>query len=258
MNERPDHPSPSSGSAAIMPDAPDAATFWQNLRDGRYSISDVPPERWDPELYYDADPRRPDKTYTPHRRLGARVRRGTRCAWRLPIPPKVADADGRRTAVGGLGRPRGPHRRRLAGAGTSTASASRSIIGNAMGGEKHYQHHAAHPVPRVRAATWSGTPAFASLPADARDAILEEWHERLPGRRSPSITEDTMPGELANVIAGRVANLFDFRGPELHHRRRLRLRRWRRSTPAVRGSPTTSSTPSSPAASTATWASTRS
>jgi acyl transferase domain-containing protein len=33
-----------------------------------------------------------------------------------------------------------------------------------------------------------------------------------------------MPGELANVIAGRVANLFNFRGPELHHRRRVRLR----------------------------------
>ena len=27
------------------------------------------------------------------------------------------------------------------------------------------------------------------------------------------ITEDTMPGELANVIAGRVANLFNLRGP---------------------------------------------
>ena len=29
----------------------------------------------------------------------------------------------------------------------------------------------------------------------------------------PGITEDTMPGELANIIAGRVANLFNFRGP---------------------------------------------
>ena len=29
----------------------------------------------------------------------------------------------------------------------------------------------------------------------------------------PAITEDTMPGELANVIAGRIANLFNFRGP---------------------------------------------
>jgi acyl transferase domain-containing protein len=29
----------------------------------------------------------------------------------------------------------------------------------------------------------------------------------------PEITEDTMPGELSNVMAGRVANLFNLRGP---------------------------------------------
>ena len=50
------------GVSAIMPDAPDAATFWANIKAGRYSISDVPPERWDPELYYDPDPHAPDKT----------------------------------------------------------------------------------------------------------------------------------------------------------------------------------------------------
>jgi acyl transferase domain-containing protein len=32
-------------------------------------------------------------------------------------------------------------------------------------------------------------------------------------RSLPEITEDTMPGELANIIAGRVANLFNFHGP---------------------------------------------
>ena len=29
----------------------------------------------------------------------------------------------------------------------------------------------------------------------------------------PDITEDTMPGELANCIAGRIANVFNFHGP---------------------------------------------
>ena len=33
------------------------------------------------------------------------------------------------------------------------------------------------------------------------------------GRRIPGISEDSMPGELANVIAGRVANVFNLRGP---------------------------------------------
>ena len=53
------------GISAIMPDAPTAQDFWSNIRGGRYSISDVPTERWDPELFYDADPHSPeDKTYS--------------------------------------------------------------------------------------------------------------------------------------------------------------------------------------------------
>ncbi len=43
MNEHQTTPVAVVGLAAIMPDAPDAATFWRNLREGRYSISDVPP-----------------------------------------------------------------------------------------------------------------------------------------------------------------------------------------------------------------------
>ena len=33
------------GVEAILPDAPDAATFWQNLTQNRYSISEIDPER---------------------------------------------------------------------------------------------------------------------------------------------------------------------------------------------------------------------
>ena len=42
-------------------------------------------------------------------------------------------------------------------------------------------------------------------------------HGTAPRGRSagglPPITEDTMPGELANIIAGRIAALYDFKGP---------------------------------------------
>ena len=62
MNEQPTPLVAVVGVAAIMPEAPDAAAFWKNISDGRYCITDVPPERWDPELYYDADPSAPDKT----------------------------------------------------------------------------------------------------------------------------------------------------------------------------------------------------
>ena len=41
---------------------PDA--YWQLLQSGRNPITEVPPERWDVDAYYDPDPSTPGKTYT--------------------------------------------------------------------------------------------------------------------------------------------------------------------------------------------------
>ena len=59
------------GAGAILPDAPNVATFWENVRNGRYSITEVLPDRWAPEFYYDPDPTAPDKTYS---KIGGWVR----------------------------------------------------------------------------------------------------------------------------------------------------------------------------------------
>ncbi|MFB9363803.1 type I polyketide synthase, partial [Actinoplanes nipponensis] len=197
------------GVGAVMPDAPDAAAFWTNIKAGRYSISDVPPERWDPELYYDPDPHAPDKTYS---RIGGWVRDFTwdPLAWRLPVPPAISAQmeEGQKWSVTAA-------RSALLDAGwpdwTVDPERVAVIIGNAIGGDKHYRTvlrvQYAEMVHRLRTA-----PAFAALPPDVRSAVLAETSESfLAGL--PEITEDTMPGELANVIAGRVANLFNFRGP---------------------------------------------
>jgi acyl transferase domain-containing protein len=37
------------GVGALMPDAANAPKFWQNIREGRYSITEVARERWDPK-----------------------------------------------------------------------------------------------------------------------------------------------------------------------------------------------------------------
>ena len=52
------------GVGAVLPDAPNAPAFWQNIQNSRYSISEVPDDRWDPNLYYDPDPKAPLKTYS--------------------------------------------------------------------------------------------------------------------------------------------------------------------------------------------------
>ena len=197
------------GAGAIMPDAPDAAAFWANITGGRYCISDVPPERWDPELYYDPDPHAPDKTYS---RIGGWVRRfeWNPVAWRLPVPPAVATQldDGQKWAVAGA-------RAALLDAGwpdwTVDPERVAVIIGNAIGGDKHYDTNLHIEFPTFARAVRTA-PSFATLPSAVREAVLAEAHERFFAG-FPGVNEDTMPGELANIIAGRVANLFNFRGP---------------------------------------------
>src|SRR5450755_445075 len=79
------------GAGAILPDAPNVPTFWENVKNGRYSISEVTSDRWNADSYYDADPRAADKTYS---KIGGWVREYTwdPMKWHLPIPPRVADA----------------------------------------------------------------------------------------------------------------------------------------------------------------------
>ena len=197
------------GVGAIMPEAPDAATFWNNIKSGRYSISDVPPERWDPELYYDPDPHAPDKTYS---RIGGWVRDYSwePLAWKLPIPPAVSAQldDGQKWAVAGT-------RAALLDAGwpdwTVDPERVAVIIGNAIGGDKQHLSNLRIQFPKF-ARDLCAAPSFAALPEQVRDAVIAETRTGfLTGFEE--ITEDTMPGELANVVAGRVSNLFNFRGP---------------------------------------------
>ena len=196
------------GVGAVLPDAPNAPAFWENIKSGRYSIAEVPPERWDPKLYYDPDPAAPDKSYS---KIGGWVREHVwdPMKWKLPIPPRVSAAmdesqqwaiECTREALEDYGYPK----RALDPERTAV------ILGNAMGGEKHY-----YTVLRVLFPEFErdlgDSASFAALPEDVRKRIIEESHQRMRDRL-PQITEDTMPGELSNCIAGRIANLFNFRG----------------------------------------------
>ena len=44
----------------------DPDSFWQLLQGGVDAVTEVPPERWDVDAYYDPDPDRPGKMYTRH------------------------------------------------------------------------------------------------------------------------------------------------------------------------------------------------
>ena len=197
------------GAGAVLPDATNVAAFWENVKKGRYSITEVSPDRWDPALYYDADPSVPDKSYS---KIGGWVREFVwdPIKWHLPIPPRVVDAmDGAqkwaiactREALEDYGYPKQP----------LNPDRTAVILGNAMAGEKHYLTALRAYFPEY-AQQLEASASFAALPEAVRCEITRELHERI-GKYLPEITEDSMPGELANCIAGRIANVFNFRGP---------------------------------------------
>ncbi|MFN8096775.1 MAG: SDR family NAD(P)-dependent oxidoreductase [Dermatophilaceae bacterium] len=197
------------GIAAIMPQARSATAFWDNIKSGRYCITDVPPERWDPALYYDPDHSARDKTYS---KIGGWVREfdWDPIKWRLPVPPTVAAQmdEGQRWAVSAA-------RAALMDAGWPNWNVDSDnvavILGNALGGEKHYSSSMRIRIPEV-IKRLEASPTLLGLPADVQRAIVEETRSAYLDNTF-EITEDTMPGELANVIAGRVCNLLNLRGP---------------------------------------------
>ena len=197
------------GVGAVLPDAPNLATFWKNVKDGRYSISEVTPNRWDPALYYDSDHDVPDKTYS---KIGGWVREFVwdPIKWHLPIPPRVVDAMDEsqkwaiactREALEDFGYPNR----------TLDTNRTAVILGNAMGGEKHYFTVLRAYFPEY-ARELAESVSFKALPEAVRRDITRELHDRM-GKLLPEITEDSMPGELSNCIAGRIANVFNFHGP---------------------------------------------
>ena len=58
----------------------------------------------------------------------------------------------------------------------------------------------------------AGSESFAHLTPELQREITGQLRERI-GKHFDPITEDTMPGELANCMAGRIANLYNFHGP---------------------------------------------
>ncbi|HTY63501.1 MAG TPA: SDR family NAD(P)-dependent oxidoreductase [Acidobacteriota bacterium] len=197
------------GIGALMPDAPNAPTFWKNIREGRYSITDVDAERWDPKLYFDPDPKAPDKSYS---KIGGWVRdwEWDPLKWKLPIPPRVSQAMDptqkwavitAREALSDYGYPARP----------LNAERTAVIYGNAMSGDVHLYSAVRILFPDI-ADELVKSAGFSALPQQVRQQIMEQLLEGVR-RKLPAITEDTMPGELANIVAGRIASLYDFKGP---------------------------------------------
>ncbi len=196
------------GIGLRFPGANSPDSFWDQIMSGRSGIGEPPAGRWDnPDFYYDPDPKAPDKTYT---KIGGFIREFEFDPLKYRIPPAVARQMDRtqKLAVACAGDA-------LADAGLSAEDLKGKrvgvILGNSMGGESVDQYAFRVGLPRTLAcleASLNGGAFDRSTYARVREAFCAQYLEGLP-----EITEDSLPGELANVISGRVANVFNLEGP---------------------------------------------
>ncbi len=197
------------GIGVIAPKALNKEEFWKNVLEGRNCISEVPADRWDWRLYYSEDHKAPDKTYS---KIGGFIEGFKFDSIKYKIPPQTAVQISRlqqmtieavRMALEDSGYDKKPFDPKMAAA----------VIGNAMGAMRKemtdlrvYKFYNEDILKK--------TPAFASLPQEKRDTMLKEYEAGIDSGIL-NITEDTMPGELSNVTAGRIANVFNLNGPNM-------------------------------------------
>jgi len=181
------------GMASVVPAAADVRTFWQNTLRGHDAISEVPADRWDWSLYYDADPKAPDKIIS---RWGGFVPEIPFDPLRYGMPPSSLPSieplhllalEVVRAALEDAGyRDRPFPRERTAVVLGAGGGAAQLAMGYAL---RSYLPLLDTVIPGA------GTDALAKC-----GSLLPEW------------TEDSFPGILLNVAAGRIANRFDLGG----------------------------------------------
>ncbi len=196
------------GIGLRLPGSDSAESYWDHIMNGRSGIIEVPADRWgDSDLYYDPDPKTPDKTYT---RIGGFVQDFRFDPLRHRIPPSVARKMDRTQQMAVAC---------TADALTDAALAPEQlkgrrvgiILGNSMGGENTDLYATRVSLPRTMACL-EGAFECLHLDTQTRNSVVEDFRLKyLEGL--PDITEDSLPGELPNVISGRIANVFNLEGP---------------------------------------------
>jgi acyl transferase domain-containing protein/NAD(P)-dependent dehydrogenase (short-subunit alcohol dehydrogenase family)/acyl carrier protein len=188
------------GMAALFPRSDSLKGYWRLLRAGKDGITDVPPSHWRTEDYFDPDPRRPDFTYC---RRGGFLSAYPFDPTEFQIPPSSLEATDTSQLLA-----LAVAREALQGAGY-------------LGGGR--------PLDRERTAVILGVTGTLELviPLGARlghplwrralrqAGVAEEVAEEVVARIADGYVgwqENSFPGLLGNVVAGRIANRLDLRG----------------------------------------------
>jgi acyl transferase domain-containing protein len=185
------------GMAGMFPKAGDIRRFWQNILNRVDAIREVPSDRWREVDFFDPDRFAPDKLYSKWGGFLDPIRFDP-MKWKIPPasllsidPVQLISLEVAERAFVDAGYPERSFPKERTGVIFACAGM------NDVGSDYAFRTMMTHHLPRMK-----------GLSPEVRQAILDQTHELMP-----EWTEDTFPGILTNVIAGRIANRFDLGGP---------------------------------------------
>jgi acyl transferase domain-containing protein/NAD(P)-dependent dehydrogenase (short-subunit alcohol dehydrogenase family) len=199
MSATPQTPVAIIGIGCLFPGAQDLGGYWANICNQVDSISDVPADRWNPGDYVDADPQKPDHTYT---RRGAFLSPIAFPPFEFGITPNSIEATDTTQLLGllaakealdhaGYGKDRIFDRNRVSVILGVTGTLPLVIpLGARLG----------HPI-------WRKALKDAGVEKEVADDVVRRIADSYVGWH-----QESFPGLLGNVVAGRIANRLNLGG----------------------------------------------
>jgi acyl transferase domain-containing protein/NAD(P)H-dependent flavin oxidoreductase YrpB (nitropropane dioxygenase family) len=180
------------GMSGVFAGSSDPDEFWNTILSGANMLTEVSPDRWDPAVYYASD----QGKVTSGRRVTSK--------WGGFIQPEAID----------------PVRYGVPPVALGSIDPSQILALAVADGALRDAGYGFDEVPagtHVRTGVvYAAEPGSDDGAALGMRAILPSYLGEVPAEldaQLPSFTEDTFPGHLSNVVAGRIANRFDFGGP---------------------------------------------
>lgn len=185
------------GMSCMFPQAANLREYWQNIFQAVDAVEEVPKERWNADDYFDPDRFAPDRIYSKWGGFIGKMKFDP-MKWRIPpaalksIEPVQLlslEVAARAMADAGYDRRDFPRER----AGVIFAAAGSHDLGSGYSFRTMMRNY---------------LPLAEGLSAEDRERIFASLEDQLP-----EWTEDSFPGFLLNVIAGRIAREFNLNGP---------------------------------------------
>jgi len=183
--------------SGLFPKAGDIRRYWQNILNRVDAVQEVPEERWRQDDFFDDDRLAPDKIYS---KWGGFLDplRFDPMKWKIP-PASLASIDPIQLlsleVADRAFQDAGYHDRPFPKERTGVIFACAGT--NDVGSDYAFRTMMSHHLPRMK-----------GISAEVQENLIEQTHDLMP-----EWTEDSFPGILTNVIAGRIANRFDLGGP---------------------------------------------